>query len=930
MIAVRVARFALVSVLVLAVPRLSPVLAQETAVAPLSDAQQAALAALLAATSDAEREAAARGAGPALSAPVVAAAFDEGLSRRRAADVAGSNSAFDAARVAAAVLGLRRDEARAWLQLAQNAARAGHFDQATGALDAAERLSRAENDQATLAAAIGNRGIVARMRGDLDLASRYYAEGVRLAEQVGQPAMQASAWNNLGNVHMQRGDYAAAVAALLRSQQLNPRDDLTKARTYGNLGVVYSAQGDYDLAIASYERQLAMLHALGEQADEGVVVLMLAITLRDAGRLDEAMATFARSEQRLRAASNAFDMQTLLFERGETLLRLGRVAEADADFAAALAASRNMGEKPGEASALTLIAEIRLRQERVVEALESSAAAVTIARDIGNLAILDDAWSVHGRALAASGRLDESMAAFDAAIDAVERQRSTVAGDDAARARFFADHVRPYHDAIDTLDRAGMRDLALAYADRARARTFVEVLTRGRVAVDGALDAGERDERDRLEQRLADAQRGVVVATTPGTLGGRLPAADASVTDARRAIADFRARAVARHPELRLIDAPAQLIQPSDLSRVVGGDTVIVAFSVLPTRIRVSMLSRAQPRRDVAHVSYDVRVTRQTLASQVEAFRTAIARRDLGVALQAREWYARLFGDAPSAFARAGRVIVVPDAELWDLPMQALQDAGGRYLVERASVTYAPSLAALLAITDVQANALPAADAASLVPLVAFASPGPVAGGGVPLPEAVRQVEAIAQRYGPGAHVDTGAGATEANVETWAPRARVLHLAAHGLLDADNPLYSWLALKPEPDGAADDGRFEARELLRLRLRADLVVLSACESARGAVTAGEGMVGLAWATLVAGARNVVVSQWKVDAAATEQLMVRFHAVVTAPPRPGETVDLGTALRTASLSLLAQPATRHPYYWAGFALVGSGSMPHRRGQ
>ena len=87
-----------------------------------------------------------------------------------------------------------------------------------------------------------------------------------------------------------------------------------------------------------------------------------------------------------------------------------------------------------------------------------------------------------------------------------------------------------------------------------------------------------------------------------------------------------------------------------------------------------------------------------------------------------------------------------------------------------------------------------------------------------------------------------------------------------------------------------------------------------------------MIGLAWATLVAGARNVVVSQWKVDAVATEQLMVSFHRRLAAPAtaRGASQVELAAALRGASLELLRQAETRHPFYWAGFTLVGAGRM------
>ncbi len=161
----------------------------------------------------------------------------------------------------------------------------------------------------------------------------------------------------------------------------------------------------------------------------------------------------------------------------------------------------------------------------------------------------------------------------------------------------------------------------------------------------------------------------------------------------------------------------------------------------------------------------------------------------------------------------------------------------------------------------------------------------------------------------------------EAQEDTFAHAARgrgVLQLATHGLLDAASPLYSSLLLAP---GAGGDGRLEAREVLDLRLDADLAVLSACETARGRVGAGEGLVGLAWALFVAGVPRVVVSQWSVEAASTTALMLAFHrARLRSATGPAGVAE---ALRAAALALRRDPRYRHPFYWAAFSVVGDGA-------
>ena len=135
-------------------------------------------------------------------------------------------------------------------------------------------------------------------------------------------------------------------------------------------------------------------------------------------------------------------------------------------------------------------------------------------------------------------------------------------------------------------------------------------------------------------------------------------------------------------------------------------------------------------------------------------------------------------------------------------------------------------------------------------------------------------------------------------------------------------MYSHLALAE--GGPNEDGLLEAWELMQLDLKADLAVLSACETARGRVGAGEGMIGLSWAMFIAGIPSIVVSQWKVEAAGTRDLMVNFHRALISPSPAGRSRPTKTeALRQAALKLMKNLETRHPFYWAGFVLVGDGN-------
>jgi CHAT domain-containing protein len=145
----------------------------------------------------------------------------------------------------------------------------------------------------------------------------------------------------------------------------------------------------------------------------------------------------------------------------------------------------------------------------------------------------------------------------------------------------------------------------------------------------------------------------------------------------------------------------------------------------------------------------------------------------------------------------------------------------------------------------------------------------------------------------------------------------VLHFATHSVLDDHNPLYSYLLLTT--DGHSnEDGLLEAWELMSMDLHANMVVLSACDTARGRVANGEGLIGMTWALFVAGVPTTVASQWAVPSNTTTKLMMVFHEHAKKEPK-------AEALRRAALQMIRDPRFRvKPYYWAGFVVIGNGAQ------
>ncbi|HEY9748350.1 MAG TPA: CHAT domain-containing protein, partial [Allocoleopsis sp.] len=258
-------------------------------------------------------------------------------------------------------------------------------------------------------------------------------------------------------------------------------------------------------------------------------------------------------------------------------------------------------------------------------------------------------------------------------------------------------------------------------------------------------------------------------------------------------------------------------------------------------------------------------------------------------------------------------VIFIPQGPLFQVPFPALQDAKGDYLIQKHTILTAPSIQ-VLALTRQQREQLASQQKSNSEALVlgnptmprVSLSPGAPKQPLSPLPGAQVEAEAIATLLNTKAI--TGAQGTETAIAQKMPQARLIHLATHGLLDDIQGLGSAIALTPSK---TDDGLLTAAEILDMQLQAELVVLSACNTARGRVT-GDGVIGLSRSLIAAGVPSVLVSLWAVPDAPTAELMTAFYQNLQKTP------DKAQALRQAMLSTLkTHPAPRD---WAAFTIIG----------
>jgi CHAT domain-containing protein len=402
---------------------------------------------------------------------------------------------------------------------------------------------------------------------------------------------------------------------------------------------------------------------------------------------------------------------------------------------------------------------------------------------------------------------------------------------------------------------------------------------------------------------------------------------------ARSEFEAFRTTLYATHPELRVQRGEIRPVSLDDVADLIPDTrTALLDFIVTDENAHLFVLTKdasAQPTLD----TYTIKIERKSLAEKVERFRRRMKNRDYAFQALSKELYSLLLKPAQKQLQGKTNLIISPDNVLWDLPFQVLLSQESRYLIENAAISYTPSLSVLREVRLAKKNKQAPAKAS----LLALGNPD-LGNQSIetakfvkmdielhPLPEAATQVRALGRLYGPTlSKVYTGPTAREELVKEQSARYRILHLATHGILNDLSPMYSHVMLSQTPTKNEEDGLLEAWEMMNLDLNADLVVLSACETARGRVGAGEGVIGMTWALFVAGCPRTVVSQWKVEASSTTALMVEFHKrFKTRYGGRQPAVSTAEAMRQAALKVMRNPKHAHPFYWGGFVVVGDGN-------
>jgi len=794
-----------------------------------------------------------------------------------------------------------------------------------------------------IAAAIAwrNLGAVDLWKCDYDSAIVRYKKSLEMwlemsSEDKRHQPQVISTITSLGIALRKVGDNLGALRCWRRALELLQlkEDDELRAGVLVSLGSLHSDQRDYDKAVVLFEESLELYTRINNRRESANVLLNLGLSYQRQGKYDVARGFFEQSI----AKAKLVDAKDVIVADLEGLGAM-KYEEKDYDSslwflneAAVLASQTGDRVRVGEIEWCT--GRVYFARGELSNANSHAGAASEIAQKLRIPILTYLSMTLRGKIQRAYREWNSAAESFGSAIEAIEGMREEVAGGEREQQLFFEDKMAPYQEMVDLLAEQGDAWRALQYAEMAKGRVLFEALRNGQRMVTSELtpDEAEKEHKLYVAMTFLNAQlralrlRDAIDEKRASDLADRL-------NSARQAYEVFQISLHAAHPRLNVQRGQLDPFTKKGAAEAFSNRNMsILSYVVTENRTWLFCLTNPTGEADVPHLTvHSIPVKAEDVARLVTTYQEFLAKNHPGYHEAGRHLYNLLVQPVERFLGDTGTICIIPDGTLWDLPFQALENSHRRFLLEQHPIFYAPSIQVLREISHKSQNSWPGRDGAK-----SFYAVGNPAFGGealkeaevergsqfAPLPETEREVTVSARIYGSEASkIRIGKAALENMIKAEMSDYRVLHFATHGFFNDKNPLYSYLLLTPEPD-TNEDGLLEAWELMKLNLKAELAVLSACDTARGRVGLGEGIIGLTWAFFVAGVPTTVASQWQVPSEHTSRLMVAFHKA-----RAGysiKPVSDAEAWRRAALTMIRNPHFRKkPYYWAAFVVIGNGA-------
>lgn len=847
----------------------------------------------------------------------------------------------------------------------------GDLQRARDYLESAEKLLTEAGDRAAVARTRLFLGYVSVTTGDRERAMSQFAETLAEFRKLNDRSGEGLALTALGTGYSFRHVDETAITLHREAREIFRviGDQQSEAITLNGIAQAYQNLHEYELALKHYQEALRQFQKNGSVDFATVNLCLIGAVYNASGDDKEALAYYEKCAEASRAAGKTRILAYAMDYIAAIHAQKGRRSSALAQYNKLLAFYRKIKDRRGQALTLNNLGDLYVASGEPGKALEFYGRALPVSKQAGESGVELITLYNFAKAERAAGRLDHALTHLKESINTIEGLRSNLASPNFRSAYFagYRQHYDLYIELLMQLDQQrpglGYVATALLASENSRARSLREMLAELGTDIRQGLDAATLKRERELQQFLsAQAQN------QPALKSKDQIASNKQDLDLLRAeYEEIQAKIRHHNPHYESLLQPAPLTI-ADLQATLEADTLLLEYSLGPEQSYLwavtnnSLNGYKLPAKSVLEPAalefYRLLTTRQHVAEPDYATRVQAADQQLDET--ANNLSRMLLGPVAQELSKK-RILIVAEGALHYTPFDALPfparetsqfNVVQEPLISSHELVILPSVSTL---TSIRADRRPRNTSSNLVAV--FADPvftasddrlrpdqsadDHQAGADYSLPPdptlafvlqnrsglnrlsyTSDEAEGIRRAVRSGAWVAEGFDATrESAISDRTGTYKIVHFATHGLINAEHPELSGIVLSMrKPDGSIQNGFLQLHDIYRLRLTADLTVLSACNTALGKDLKGEGLIGLTRGFMYAGSRSVVASLWEVDDRATAVLMENFYQAML---RDGLTP--AAALRSAKNAVRQQPAWRHPYYWAGFVLQGEYKEP-----
>ncbi len=698
-----------------------------------------------------------------------------------------------------------------------------------------------------------------------------YDQAIAIFKQTGDKTNEGITLSKIGLSYQSLGQYAKALKlyqqALAIFKQVSDKSPNSLARngegiTLTYIGGLYKSLGEYPKALRFLQQGLAITKEVRNRSGEGIALRIIGEVYDDLQQYPKALSFLQPALKIAKLEGDRFEEATALLSLGVVYNNQKQETKALNFYQQVLTISQKLGYRRIEGATLHEMGTVYedLKQYPKALKLYQQVLAITIEQQHPPAEAVTR--TSLGRTLLETGKADAAAKMLLSAINIWESLRPGLT--DVYKVSIFESQAETYREMQQALIAQGKINSALEIAERGRSKAFVELLT-SRLSPNSKIPPTIKPVTIDQIQLLAKKQKATLVEYS-------------IISNKLLYTWVIQPTGAVSFKQVNLTSTPlAQLVKSSRQSLGLRGRG-------LPTNANIDAVPQISKLKQLHKVLIDP--------------------------------IAKLLPADPNQ-----PVIFIPQNELFLVPFPALEDQNNKYLIEKHTILTTPAIQ-VLQLTSEKRERLGGETFASLQGKDALVVGNPT------MPSIITKSGEKAKQLPtlPGAEVEavevakllktkamTGKDATKASILQQMNKARIIHLATHGLLDDFKGLGvpGAIALAPDNTGQINDGLLTADEILNLNLNAVLVILSACDTGEGRIT-GDGVVGLSRSLISAGASSVIVSLWAVSDDSTQFLMTKFYENLRQNP------DQAVALRNAMLTTMKQYS--RPLDWAAFTLVG----------